>query len=368
MKICIVQGAFFPIPPVKGGSIEKRWFALANYFKSKGHQVIYISRKFKKFKYFEKKNKIIHHRVDSFNNHKSFIISKIYDLIYTLRVLKKIPNDVDIIVSNTFFLPILINKNLKKKIVVDVARMPKNQMFFYKDSARLRANSKIVYKKIINELGNYYKHKVKLIPNPLPIKNENLLLKKNNNKILYTGRIHPEKGLEILINAFKKLIGNSQLEIIGPYKTKDGGGGLNYLNKLKNISKNYNIKFLNPIYDKNKLQKKYKNASIFVYPSIAEGETFGVAPLEAMSYGCATIVSNLECFKDFISNNKNGLTFNHKKNAINNLYKKLILLIENKRIYSKISYNSQKVNKTHSLEKIGEEFLKDFNYINKRNI
>jgi glycogen synthase len=30
------------------------------------------------------------------------------------------------------------------------------------------------------------------------------------------------------------------------------------------------------------------------------GEAFGVAPIEAMAYGCAPLVSNLACFRDFI--------------------------------------------------------------------
>ena len=367
MKICIVQGPFLPIPPIKGGAVEKMWFELANYFNKKGHQITLISRQFKKFRYFEKKNKIIHLRIKSFDKPKSLFLSKYYDFIYTLRVLKKIPDDSDIIISNTFFLPILINNKLKKKIFIDVARTPRGQMFFYKNSARFRANSKIVYKKIVKELGKKNKYKVKLIPNPLTIVNKSLTLKKYNNKILYTGRIHPEKGLEILINAFKKLNDKSKLEVIGPYKINEGGGGLDYLNKLKYMSKKNNIKFLGPIYDKKKLNLKYKNASIFIYPSISEkGETFGLSPLEAMSFGCATIVSNLECFKDFIKNNYNGVIFNHRKNEILNLYKKLSFIKNNSTFFSKISINAQKVNKTHSIKKIGDKFLKDFQYICKK--
>jgi len=368
MKICIVIGPFFPMPPFKGGAVEKMWYSLGNYFEKKNHQIIYISREYKNLKNFEKKNKITHIRIKSHENSSNFLLSKYYDFRYSLKAIAKIPEDIDIIISNTFFLPILIKEKFKKKLIIDVQRMPKKQFFLYKKIARFRANSKIVYDKIIDELGIHYKKNVKLIPNFLENNLKKKIIKKFNYKILYTGRIHKEKGLEILIQAFKKIKNKAELEIIGPYKINEGGSGIEYFEYLKLISKDFNIKFSKAIYDKKKLQTKYKKASIFVYPSIAEGETFGVAPLEAMSYGCATIVSNLECFRDFIKNNKNGLTFNHKKNAINNLYKKLIFLIENKRIYSKISNNSQKVNKTHSLEKIGEEFLKDFNYINKRNI
>jgi glycosyltransferase involved in cell wall biosynthesis len=39
------------------------------------------------------------------------------------------------------------------------------------------------------------------------------------------------------------------------------------------------------------------------------GETFGLAPLEAMTHGCAVLVSDLGCFRDFISPNETAVVF-----------------------------------------------------------
>jgi glycosyltransferase involved in cell wall biosynthesis len=39
------------------------------------------------------------------------------------------------------------------------------------------------------------------------------------------------------------------------------------------------------------------------------GETFGLAPLEAMTHGCAVLVSDLGCFRDFILPNETGFVF-----------------------------------------------------------
>jgi glycosyltransferase involved in cell wall biosynthesis len=51
-------------------------------------------------------------------------------------------------------------------------------------------------------------------------------------------------------------------------------------------------------------------ARIFAYPSLAtRGETFGLAPLEAMTHGCAVLVSDLGCFRDFISPNETAVVF-----------------------------------------------------------
>ena len=365
MKICIIQGPFLPIPPFKGGAVEKMWYGLSKKFKNKKHKIFYISKKTNYLKNKEYKNGIYHLRVKGYDYPKNLILSKIYDLFYAYRACKKIPNDIDIIVTNTFFAPLLINKNLKKKIYIDVQRVPKKQMFLYKKCGRFRANSKFVHKKILSELGNKFKSKIKVIPNPLPFISNKIFYKKNYKKImLYTGRIHPEKGLEILINAINQLDTDWELRIIGPYMIEQGGWGIEYLKKLKKISKNLQIKFFDPIFDKNKLNEEYKNASIFIYPSVSEqGETFGLSPLEAMSFGCVPIVSNIDCFKDFITNNKNGLIFNHRNKPTYNLKKKIKMLQNSKKLLKKLSNKAILVNKSHSLKKVADLFLDDFKNI-----
>jgi glycosyltransferase involved in cell wall biosynthesis len=58
------------------------------------------------------------------------------------------------------------------------------------------------------------------------------------------------------------------------------------------------------------LEGEFRAARIFAYPSLAtRGETFGLAPLEAMTHGCAVLVSDLGCFRDFISPNETAVVF-----------------------------------------------------------
>ena len=47
-----------------------------------------------------------------------------------------------------------------------------------------------------------------------------------------------------------------------------------------------------------KLANYYRNASLFVYPSLYEG--FGIPPLEAMSYGCPVICSNTSSIPEVV--------------------------------------------------------------------
>jgi hypothetical protein len=49
MRITIVQGGALPVPPVRGGAIEKVWFGLGKEFVKRGHEVTHISRAFSGF-------------------------------------------------------------------------------------------------------------------------------------------------------------------------------------------------------------------------------------------------------------------------------------------------------------------------------
>ena len=45
MKITILQGAFFPVPAIQGGAIEKAWEVLGQAFVAAGHNVTHISKR-----------------------------------------------------------------------------------------------------------------------------------------------------------------------------------------------------------------------------------------------------------------------------------------------------------------------------------
>ena len=122
------------------------------------------------------------------------------------------------------------------------------------------------------------------------------------------------------------------------------------------------IEWVGPVFDDKILAQEYLKASIFVYPSIAvKGETFGLAPLESMAYGCVPIVSDLECFKDFITNKKNGLIFNHRQNSVHNLVCSLKHLMElNKNDFEMFQMEALKVRNSHSTAKIANQFLDYF--------
>jgi glycosyltransferase involved in cell wall biosynthesis len=361
MKIIILQGAFLPVPAVLGGAVEKMWFALGKDFAREGHEVIQVSRIYPGMRKREWIDGVLHKRVKGYSTPSSGIYLKWLDLLYTLRARTIIPPDSDIVITNTFWAPIILPRGLKERCVVDVARVPKGQMKWYTRSLILRANSSFVEKAIKKELAPGNHRQVKMIPNPLPFVNStDLDLNKKKNIVLYCGRIHPEKGLDLLIQAFKNIQGWT-LKIVGPWEISAGGGGSQYLQKLKQLS-DQNVDFTGPIFNTHELNAIYRDAAIFVYPSVAEnGETFGLAPLEAMAWGCVPIVSNLECFRDFISHEKNGLVFDHRDpDAVSCLRKAIMYLQKETSQRVQMSAEALRVRESHSTKKIACSFIKEF--------
>src|SRR5438067_324376 len=147
MKITIVLGAFFPVPPTMGGGVEKMWFVLAEEFAHRGHEVVMISRRTPSLSVEETITGVRHIRVNGFDSPRSGLWLKFLDLIYTIRTIKVLPK-ADIVVTNTFWLPIFLRNQKRGKNYVHVARYPKGQMRFYGRVARLQAPSEAIARAI----------------------------------------------------------------------------------------------------------------------------------------------------------------------------------------------------------------------------
>ena len=321
MKITIVQGAFLPVPPLMGGAVEKVWFRLGQEFARAGHEVTHISRQYPGLARQEIIAGVRHLRVAGYDTPRSMTRLKALDLAYSIRAFRALP-DADILVTNTFWLPMLARSQRKGALYVHVARYPKGQMRFYRHARRLQTVSAPIAKAITGEIPDC-EAQVRVIPYPLPfdvpVAEEETLAPSREKWLLYVGRVHAEKGIDLLLDAFQSLlkqgIEDYRLVIVGPWETRLGGGGQAYYNSMRAKAKAYEsrVDWIGPVFDAEELACYYQKASVFVYPSLAEkGETFGLAPLEAMAYGCPPVVSSLECFRDFIEPGCNGYIFDHR--------------------------------------------------------
>lgn len=368
MRITILQGAFLPVPPLRGGAVEKMWFELGKQFQRKGHCVCHISRRFAGLPERELIEGVRHLRVQGADAPESLLRLKVLDLLYSLRALRSLP-PAEILITNTFWMPLLAGLLRRDAglILVDVQRMPKGQMRFYGQACCLRANSTAVAEAITRE-SPALRPRIRTIPNPLPFAAPVELPDKRYPLILFTGRLHPEKGIALLIQGFAEAVRRGlegwTLRLVGPADVAAGGGGLLWLEDLLRPAQTagLSIEWLGPEYEEARLNHHYERAAIFVYPSLAErGETFGLAPLEAMAFGAVPIVSDLACFRDFISPGVNGLIFDHRRQeAASLLAQEMTALASQPERRQAMAREARKVCQSHHPSAIADTFLSCF--------
>ena len=103
--------------------------------------------------------------------------------------------------------------------------------------------------------------------------------------VLYVGRLSPEKGVHVLIEAFRRLPGQRRLVLAGPVCDRRYGARLGDLARGDD-----RIVFTGPLRGR-LLAELFSNAALYVQPSQLEG--LSMALLEAMGYGCCCLVSDI---------------------------------------------------------------------------
>ena len=202
--------------------------------------------------------------------------------------------------------------------------------------------------------------KIEYIPNGIP--NEFFTEKqkvKEQNKIVYLGRISQIKNLETLIRSMSLIKDkNISLELVGPPEKI-------YLKKLKSLIKELNltnrISFKSPIYEIKEKIRAIDSAKLFVLPSIREGHPQSL--IEALARKKLVIASKNPGNQDIISNNKTGFLFQteNEKDLAEKINQALSLKIKDK---DKIKNKAQDSVKHFSWNLIIKKLEK---LINKRN-
>ncbi len=180
-----------------------------------------------------------------------------------------------------------------------------------------------------SEAKQYIQHgineeKIHIIPNGIDLDDLNNIPERgrfrkkysisNNEKvILFLGRIHKIKGLDLLVKAFfevRKEIDNCTLVVIGP----DDGYLGQLQNHIKSLQITKNVIITGPIYGRKKFEA-YMDADVFVLPS--RYEAFPVTVLEACACGVPVIVTS-ECSVSDIIDKKVGYAVNENVDELRN--------------------------------------------------
>lgn len=370
VRITIVIGPFYPIPPVRGGAVEKVHFLLAGAYRDAGHEVTIVSRRYGSRPSDEVVYGIRHLRIASFDRSSYLFVNLILDLIYSLRVAAALP-PADITITNGFFLPLVLPRRRAGRIYVQIGRYPKGQMALYWRADRLQAVSKAVARGVARQ-APWLAKKIRVIGYAIP---DGFFATggARGRVVLYVGRIAREKGIETLLAAFARLsehlpsdvVAAWSLRIVGPHRIEEGGDGNAYLARLQALAAGHAIRcdFVGPLFDEQALLAEYRRAGVFVYPSLAEaGEALPRAPLEAMAAGCAAVVSRLECFADYIEDGVTGLSFDHRGNEpAADLATRLARLIGEPDLLRRISTAGRRAAEQFGVAPIAARMLEDFN-------
>jgi glycosyltransferase involved in cell wall biosynthesis len=195
-----------------------------------------------------------------------------------------------------------------------------------------------------------------LISNGVEITNEHETIKNrefnyNKIKLLFFGRIHPKKGINLIIETFYKLLNtnkNYTLTIVGP-------GDIFYLKKLRRLAHNLKInsylKILPPVFDKKSKLKILKDYDIFLLPSFEEADS--IALKEALASGLPVIISK-QCRLNDVAERNCGLIIE------NNKIEDLLLAIHkisNKELLNTMHSNAIKlIHEKYGAQSINENF------------
>ena len=165
---------------------------------------------------------------------------------------------------------------------------------------------------------------------------------------LYLGRINRDKGIMDIIEAFEKIqeLHKTFLILVGPIEDKD------IKNLIKNNKKVIHVgKTFSP-------EKWFSVADIFCLPSYREG--FGSTIIEAGSCNLPTLGSNIYGINDAIKKDQTG--FFHKAGNVNDIQKKMLFAIKNKKLLKKYGKKARKrVEKNFEESLVTQKFLEFIN-------
>ena len=242
---------------------------------------------------------------------------------------------------------------------------------------------------LIDEVKSRMDIEDKIIPvvaNPFKCKNEinQLTNKYNKNKIVFFGKLTPQKGCLELINYFKKIWEKDsllELHMIGGGNHLYHPEGIDMIDfiekKFQNEIQLGKLKLLGSI-PPSRIQEEINDANIIVIPSTVDNLPYTV--LEMMSLGKIVLASKQGGHSEVIINGVNGYLFSHLEQdsfeesintvlSLNETQRQKISLNAIETIQKDFNYQTIYSKKKTHLNKLkeGNSYIKEFPYILPKN-
>lgn len=318
MRIVIDTGPNLPVPAIRGGAVNRFWSQMAPRFAAKGHEVEVWARRYPGQAAEEMVDGVRYRRRGGFDAGRSAWRNHLASLGYAVCFTSRLP-PADAYVSNDAFAPwIMAVRGRQDRTLVAVGRAPKGQFRWYPRGLHLAVPTSAIRDALLAEAPflaanchvlPYAIDTAMFHPPQEPVEGR-------QRRVLFAGRIHPEKGIDLLPQALRLLRARGvdvELWLLGPSAAEHGGAGAAYREAIERSAQDLPLRWLDPVFEPSQLAAWYRQCAVFAYPSLAErGETFGVAVLEAMASGCVPVVSALGCFADLVDPGRNGFVFDHR--------------------------------------------------------
>jgi glycosyltransferase involved in cell wall biosynthesis len=168
------------------------------------------------------------------------------------------------------------------------------------------------------------KDRVHAVPNGVDVRLFSPSENRNRHQIIYAGRLTPEKGAHVLLDAFKQIrvrYPDAQLILAGPFWMTPAsqlvGSPKEKIRQWKRIGRRYEIHlrrkarrlksvFLTDHIPHKALVKLYRTSSLFVHPSLWN-EPFGMILAEAMACGLPVIASRCGGIPEVVQDGRSGI-------------------------------------------------------------
>jgi acetyltransferase-like isoleucine patch superfamily enzyme/glycosyltransferase involved in cell wall biosynthesis len=295
--------------------VERIWGDLAHEFAARGHRVTLVARRHPALRDFDATPGLRLRTVRGFEAGARLGTNLLRDFVYSARAAWAARGH-DIVVTNGFWLPLWVRLlSPRAKIHVQVQRVPKGQMGFYAliGVHRFAAVSSAIAA-WIREESAAAGLRTRTFPNAIRLADFHPAPRdgRGTKRIVFTGRLHPEKGVHLLVEAVAQLAREGRdvcLRLVGPWEAERGGGGAEYRARLLALAEGAPVELVPATGSTRELGDHLRAAHVYCYPSLAaKGEASPVAPVEAMATGAITVTTDLPQFGDYLRDGEEGFT------------------------------------------------------------